>query len=530
MVRRLRFVLLASVLASAPGLFAQQNEIPLDRDVYYGIDRNGSLRGSTMHTGLRPILQGRAETAQVRGWSVDSTKQYYWLLDKLLKSHLVEVREGDFHATVDALLDFQAGQDLRESVGEKDARDLSHNGRGFWITADIGPTLSFQTAFRENQAFLPEYLRQYAQAQGIMPGQGRVKSFNTRGLDFAWATADLSWSPRPWLNAQIGQGRHFVGNGYRSMLLSDNTSTYPFVKLSALTNNKRFQYTIIHAKLQMLGDANRLPTSDAAESLFYWKRASFHHLSMNLGPVQLGLFEATLWNNVDTIGGVRSYDAMELNPLIGLNAIVHGFHGPNKQLVGLDLKWRLMDRLFLYGQYALDDPDNDRNAWQVGAQWWHRVLRHEVHLLLEYNSVAPFAYTTNDARMNYVHDGQPLAGPLGTGYNEAVGIVDVDLGKRFWAKVQVSLADLRLDTAATSRSGGSIFQNDLPGTGSTQTVAQQRTWIDVNLAYRMNPHTNLQIFLGWSWRSVTPEGVGLLPANILSAGIRTGLFNRYYDL
>lgn len=529
MARFCRIVSLLPALAAVCGVHAQQNDIPLDRDIYYGIDRNGAMKGSTMHTGLRPVLESRAELDHVMGWTVDSTHQYYWFTDKLLKSHLVDVHDGGFRVTIDPLFDLQVGQEVGQSTRAENARDLGQNGRGFYITADLGPTVSFQTAFRENQAFLAEYLYRFTQARGVVPGQGRIKTFNARGLDFAWATANVSWSPRPWLNAQVGQGKQFVGNGYRSMLLSDNAMVYPYIKLSALTNNKRFQYSIIHAKLQMNGDANRLPTGDAAESLFYWKRASFHHLSINLGPAQLGLFEATLWNDVDTIDGIHAYNAMELNPVIGLNTIVNGFGGRNKQLDGVDLKYRLTDGFFLYGQYALDDPARNRYAWQLGGQWFGRVMRRNAHLLLEYNSATPFAYTAHDARMNYVHMGQALAGPLGSGYDEAVAIVDVDLGHRVWVKAQVSLATLRTDTLAGSLSGGDIYRNDLSTGLPTETLTRQRTWIDVNVAYRMNPHTNLRILVGWSSRAISPAYADL-SSDFVYVTLRTGLFNRYYDL
>lgn len=52
--RRLRLRVLLALLPCVLSLFAQQNDIPLNRDIYYDIDRNGAEEGSTMHTGLRP--------------------------------------------------------------------------------------------------------------------------------------------------------------------------------------------------------------------------------------------------------------------------------------------------------------------------------------------------------------------------------------------------------------------------------------------------------------------------------------------
>ena len=319
------FIALGALLSGLLAL-AQQNDIPLNRDIYYDIDRNGAEKSSTMHTAMRPVIQSRADLHNVMGFRADSTHQYYWITQKLLKEHLINVKDGGFKMTIDPVFQFEVGKEYRENSEFSKNATMQHNGRGFQLAVDLGPTVSFQSSFYENQAVLPGYLYRYAQLQSVVPGQGRIKNFNTRGLDFAWATGNVSWSPRPWLNAQIGQGRHFVGNGYRSVLLSDNASPYPYVKLSALTNNKRFQYTTIFAKLQLVGEANRLPTGEAGESLFYWKRASFQYLSANLGPLQLGLFEGTLWKNIDT-SGVRPFNAMQMNPVIGVNTIVNGFKG-----------------------------------------------------------------------------------------------------------------------------------------------------------------------------------------------------------
>ncbi|MEO7081159.1 MAG: hypothetical protein ABIY71_06500, partial [Flavobacteriales bacterium] len=214
--------------------FAQQNDIPLNRDIYYDLDRNGAAKSSTMHTGMRPLIESRADLTNVMGFRPDSTPQYYWITEKLFQTHLIQVEDGGFKLTVDPAFHFEVGHDYREGSGWSDNNWMEHNGRGFHLAAGLGPTVSFQSSFYENQAILPGYLYYYSKSHGVVPGQGRVKNFESRGLDFAWASGNVSWSPRPWLNAQLGQGRHFVGNGYRSVLLSDNTTPYPYVKFSTL--------------------------------------------------------------------------------------------------------------------------------------------------------------------------------------------------------------------------------------------------------------------------------------------------------
>ena len=504
---------------------AQQNDVPLNRDIYEDIDHNGVAPGSTMHTGLRPIIESRADLQNVLGHRPDSTPQYYWITEKLFKEHLVKITEGDLKLTVDAAFQFEMGKEFRERTYFADANFMGHNGRGFRVTADLGPTVSFQSSFYENQASLTGYLYDYAQKHGVVPGQGRIKGFNDRGLDFAWATGNVSWSPKPWINAQLGQGRHFVGNGYRSVLLSDNAAPYPFIKLSALTNNKNLQYSVIFAKLQMVGEQNRLPTGEAGESLFYWKRATFTHISINLGPVQLGLFEGTQWKTVDT-SGVRGFDALQLNPIIGLNTAINGFHGDNTVLPGMDVKVRLAGKGMVYGQLALSDPEEQRFAWQLGAQWFDLFFP-GLHVLVEYDQASPFAYTRPDANMGWTHFNQPLASPLGTGYSEALAIVDWPLRKNLQARTEVSLAQWGWETGGETQNGLNNLWSYDPRTAPDNNV--QRVFFDISASWRMNQMSNMQLTAGYSGRDLQPSAE-LQNSGMFYISFHTGLFNRYYDL
>ena len=503
---------------------AQQNDIPLNRDIYYDIDRNGAEKSSTMHTGMRPIIASRADLTNVMGFRPDSTPQYYWITEKLFQKHLINVAEGGFRLTIDPVFQFEVGKEYREDSEYSNSHTMNHNGRGFYLAADLGSTVSFQSSFYENQAVLPGYLYTFSQNQSIVPGQGRIKRFNSRGLDFAWVTGDVSWSPRPWINAQIGQGRHFVGNGYRSMLLSDNASPYPFVKLSALTTNKHFQYTAIFAKLQMVGEENRLPTGEAGESLFYWKRATFLHLSVNLGPMQLGCFEGTMWNNIDT-SGVRPFNTMQLNPVIGLNTVVNGFDGKNTQLLGLDVKYKLTDKVFAYAQYALTDPKRNRYGWQLGMQWFD-LFRRDMHLLAEFNQATPGAYTRTDERMSWIHDNQPLASPRGTGFSEVVLRLDYSLVKKIWLQGELSWEQHRSGTNAGPGTAD-VFGTYAPIRSVPSD--QQSIYAGFNASWRMNQMSNMQLTLGWTMRDLQPAPTANTSGYVYIS-FHTGLFNRYYDI
>ena len=74
----------------------------------------------------------------------------------------------------------------------------------------------------------PDYLDEVADLRGVAIGIGRSKPFKTYGHDAAIASGYVSFSPVKDANLQFGHGRHFFGNGYRSLLLSDYAPDYPY--------------------------------------------------------------------------------------------------------------------------------------------------------------------------------------------------------------------------------------------------------------------------------------------------------------
>ncbi len=65
----------------------------------------------------------------------------------------------------------------------------------------------------------------------IIPGIGIAKEFKTDAYDFPLAEANLTFAPNKFFDLQLGYGRNFRGDGYRSLLLSDGASPYPFLNI-----------------------------------------------------------------------------------------------------------------------------------------------------------------------------------------------------------------------------------------------------------------------------------------------------------
>jgi len=520
-------VLLSAALTVLAARAQHNNDVPFQRDIYVDVERNASQLDARSITGLKPVIAKRVDLTNVMGFRTDSAKYYYWLTEKIFKDHLFLVEGEDFRFAVDFLFQFEYGQDPGDPTIYADTNRHFHNARGFRVQGDIGNKISFQTMFHENQAIVPQYLFRQVLATGVMSGQGRVKIVMDRKLDYGWSEGNVCYGPVPWLNVQLGHGRHFVGHGYRSVLLSDHAINAPYLKFSAITNDRRLQYTTWHTKqLHALRRVDRLPTGDASESLFHWMRARYHHLGLRLGRVELGLFEATLFRNIDE-NGMRPFDPLELNPVIGVNTLVNGFDGDHKNLVGADLRVKLLDKAYVYGQFGMDQPGGDRHAWQAGIRLFD-VVRKDFHVQVEHNTATPFMYMSDPARGAFMHAGLPLAHPMGAHFEETVAIVDLGFD-RFRLQAKANVGTYHLDPGAEFNEGGDLLKPDRPEPSPDGPLERRLACLDLNASYLLNPVSNLRFVVGFFRRDLSnaPDN---LQSGYVYASLRTGLFNRYYDL
>ena len=525
-MKSIRILVILLLCLGCSTAFAQQNVVILQNDYTEGVERTATKKDVRDITGLKPVLESRLDLSGTLGYIKDTTKYYYDFTQKLYRDHFLDVREGDARLTIDPLIAFEIGFDPGDATLYSDTNNYYQNTRGFRITADLGPKVSFQTSFHETQTILPQYLFLNTRYQGVLSGQARVKFPAGAKMDYGFSQANVSYSPAKWFNVQLGQGKHFVGHGYRSVLLSDNALAAPYYEFSFLSNNKRWQYTTWHTKLQHGVTAmDRLQTGASSESLFSWMRARFHHLGVNLGRVELGLFESTIFRNIDK-NGVRPFDLLELNPLIGVNVASNGFKGPYKSLVGIDLKVKLYDNGYFYGQFATDDPEQQRYAWQAGVRLFDLGIK-RLNVQLEYNAVQPFMYMADPVQLNYVNSGLAMAHPMGANFNEAVVIVDKTFKDRLRLQAKLNLALYHPDTTVTENRGSDLNRPD-NGISTTAGPEQQLFFMDVNASYLFNPKTNFRFTVGVRKRDLQ-EASDNVQSTYFYVVLGTSIFNRYYD-
>ena len=535
---------------------AQQRNIPLNRNADLNLEQtllrySDSLASSAFRPLITSQITGNRTAVSVSpelSISFEEPGNYNaqhrnLFVRKLKYENLIVVRDttDKFYMTIDPLFDFQFGRDKRDTSGEK----LFVNTRGILVRGDVGNKFSFETNFYENQARFPTYIDSFNMQYGIVPGQGRWKPFKENkkneylsGYDYAMASGYVSYSPNNHFNFQVGHGKHFTGDGYRSLLLSDNTFNYPFFRVT--TTFGKFQYTNLYAAFMNMSYG---ATPKGTEHLFQKKAGVFQFLSCNIIPrIQLGLFQATIAQGADYRNN-QHLEAFYFNPLIFANAIKYGLNDSYNVLLGSTLKIKITNSISVYGQYAVDQfPSKElgggsvanKQGFQAGLKYFDVFGVKNLHLQLEYNQVRPYTYAKDSMVDAYSHYNQPLAHPLGANFKEAIAFLNYRIGD-FFAEVHLSYATVGRDSAGANF-GADVFRSAATawyGPGSdinTQCQGLKTTILykDIKVGYLINPATNMNLVLGLTQRDMT----NVFSENhnfYLYFGFRTSLTNHYFD-
>lgn len=352
--------------------FGQQHNVPLNQSFSFQSEREILRSETIIHSSFKPILQQEVEgidTAAIPSLLSPRNLERSFVARKLFVEHFITLDTGKIHLTIDPLFNFELGEEM-----EEDSRDISlfKNTRGFNIKLSLGDKVAVESSFRENQANLPFYLSQQTNLNQVAYGQGRVKTFKEDGYDFAMASAYISYSPSKRVNIQAGHGKHFVGNGHRSLLLSDLAFNYPFLKVNSNWFNNKLQYQNLYTIFQ---DLTRLESVDNSEGLFERKQGAFHFLEYAPNSkFSIGLFEGVIFPSLDTSGNLN-VGANFWAPVIFLNTLLEGSENQGNSIIGTNMSLRIAQKIELYNQVVIADEEFDDVGLQFGAKWYlHRNL------------------------------------------------------------------------------------------------------------------------------------------------------------
>ncbi len=458
---------------------------------------------------------------------------------------MVQLQGDNYWFTLDPIFDLSVGKDT-----EADFNSTFNNTRGVIFQGGIGKKLNFYTSVFESQGRFAQYYNQYAESIGkpnsdtevaIVPGRGIAKRFKDDAYDYPVAEGYLSFTPSKYINIQFGHAKNFIGDGYRSLLLSDVASPHTFLKLN--TNFWKIKYT---NTWMWLRDVRPEVQEDGA---FLTKYMANHYLSWNVSKrLNIGLFESVMW--VDSNG--RGFDINYLNPVIFYRAIeFESGQDAGNAILGATAKFKWNDSFNLYGQFILDEFSLDdirdgqksyknKFGYQIGAKYYNAFKVDNLMLQIEYNQVRPYTYSHPSIVLNYGHSNQSMAHLWGSNFKEFIIIGRYNYKRWFGdAKVIIGKRGFDFNTAQNdSNYGGDIYKdyfdrvsdiNNEIGQGNTT----DSFYFELEAGYLVNPTTNLKLFFNMKNRNFVPDVDTASTFDNSTVwfnfGIRTDLFNWYFD-
>ena len=526
--------------------FNSHLNVPFSHSNYARFDASMNQVGSNNHTASKPYSY--IEVAKYYGFTAENEKlnkqTSSWWGRKLWNENLVEIQGEDYWFVINPIVDFQVGT----ASGKKQVSTFV-NTRGINFSGGLGSQLNFTTTIFESQGRFADYYNRYAESikpaggnPAIIPGIGIAKDFKTDAYDFPLAEANLTFAPAKFVDLQLGYGRNFIGDGYRSLFEGDGASPNPYFKIN--TNFWKIKYTNTYMWLKDVRPGVTL------ERTYATKFMANHYLSWNISNrLNIGLFESVIWTNTND----RGFDMYFVNPIIFYRAVEFAASArTGNALLGLTYKYKWNNQVSLYGQFLLDefslgDVKAGGNSWknkfgyQLGIKYFNAFHIDNLLLQLEYNQVRPYVYSHSDPITNYGHANQSMGHQWGGNFEEFVAVGRYNKGRLFVdAKITYGVRGLDLaSSGANSNYGGNIYRDyDIERYADTGVKVGQgnKTNVfitDLQAGYLVNPMTNLKLFGSFIYRSFDPSQDTLThikeSTTWFTLGLRSDVFNWYFD-
>jgi hypothetical protein len=367
-------------------------------------------------------------------------------------ANLYEVHIKDFDLIVNPMIQVVLSKESNNS------EMLYQNTRGLYVRGKIANKIGFYASITDNQEKDPLYVRDFVAARKAVPGSGFYKDFKTTGYDFFDARGYFTFNATKYIDITFGYDRNFIGNGHRSLFLSDFGNSNLFLRLN--TRIWKFNYQNLFMELH---DADRT----VGDKLIAKKYTVMHHLDINLTKwLNIGLFEGVVFGRKDR------FDFGYLNPVIFYRSIEQQNGSFDNSVIGLDAKANLAKKFQVYGQLLVDEFNLKQvtantgwwaNKWgiQLGAKYIDAFGVKNLDIQLEHNRVRPFTYSHNDSVANYTHYNLPMAHPLMANFSEMIGIARYQPAPKWVATAKLIYYTQGRDSSSQSY-GSNIFLPNIP--------------------------------------------------------------------
>jgi hypothetical protein len=434
-----------------------------------------------------------------------------------------EVNTKDFFLAVNPVFQYYVGKEKNNS------EHIFLNTRGVSLRGRIADKIGFAAYVTDNQERDPHYVQQWVNERKAVPGEGFYKDFKGTGYDFFDARGYITLNVARFIDIAFGYDKNFIGNGYRSLFLSDFSNSALFFKIN--TRIWKFNYQNLFMELQ---NAERL----GADILIPKKYAAMHHLDLGITKwLNVGIFEGVVFGRKD------HFEFGYLNPVIFYRSIEQQNGSFDNSVAGLDFKANVAHRFQFYGQLLLDEFKlseikahrgwwANKFAYQLGAKYIDAFNVKNLDLQIESNRIRPFTYSHRDSVANYTHYNQPLAHPQGANLQEVIGIARYQPAAKWMVEAKAIYYTQGKDSGNVSYGGNIFLPNVDPyrkqdyGFNVGSGVKTKTAYASLLLSYELKP--NLFIESNAVYRKESALGVST-NTFVIYAGIRWNMHRREFD-
>ncbi|MGJ8683680.1 MAG: gliding motility protein RemB [Nonlabens sp.] len=518
--------------------------IPFSYQRYHRYEAAMNRVGNNAHTAVKPYTFSYVD----QYFDIEAERESLmreettWLGKKWWNEHFFEVAGEDYWFVVDPGVDLQLGKDSGDDI------NTFNNTRLVNVSGGIGKQITFGASIQESQGRFAGYFNREIESRapdggnpGIVPGRGIAEDGGDTIYDYPVATGYINYKPSKYFDLQLGHGQHFIGDGYRSLILSDNSQPFPYAKVNA--KFWKLDYTVLYTSLR---DVRSAVTADDS---FRTKFMVHHYLSWNATEkLNVGFFESVLWQDDNQ----RGFDFNYLNPIIFYQTVEleTGSRGGNA-LIGATAKYKFTDRVTGYAQLVLDEFSGasvvngdgsfkNKSAYQFGLKWQNAFKVKNLMLQAEYNRVRPYTYSHNTVVLNYANSNQALAHPWGANFYETT-LIGRYTKDRWYGNAQLTIGERGLDIndgIDNAYYGGDIYRSEddrISDNGNEVGQGNRVTFLyaQVEAGYVINPASRLKIFGQVIFRDFDPHfevgDVKEQNTTWLNLGLRTDIMNWSFD-
>ncbi len=500
------------LLLSVVGL-TQQDVLLQNGEWSYFVESQVYQTDSNVHTSVQPY-----QVPELNQMGVSTTLESDFFLDKIISKSRKNSNGFALAPLISGIGTFQMPE------GEV----LGMYGAGLLMQGHFGSKFSYSGFGRAVGEKLPNYLSQSVYSREVIPSVARATDTTAMKNGFHWG-GNLSYTPNQYFNFMLGNGKHFWGDGYRSLLLSDNASNYPYFRIaSTFWKVKYINLYSWHKDYYSMDNANKFSAA--------------HMLSWNITKnLNLGLFEAVIWQGQDTLHN-RGFDVGYLNPAIFYRSVEYSRGSSDNSLLGANIKWEIDDKYVLYGQVILDEFLLEEI--RAGNQWWANKQGGQLGIKTfdflgvkglgvqtEFNLVRPFTYSHLTSLQNYAHNQQSLAHPVGSNFRESVSFIRYQKNNWYFEE-QFNFLTVGLDSSSISY-GGDMFVSYVQRDGEYgHEIGQGEThkvfYNSIKASYLLVKELNMRAFGQVIYRR---DRYNDLANNtvLFRFGVSTDLWNQYRD-